>query len=371
MITAITSNLTDVPEYVENIPVSTYSDGSIESYIFDNTWKFSGAIQVGVGKPISISFSQIDTKYRKYIQSTLAYLMDEFKQKNKTHPTIGQLNHWKSGLKFIAQCIEECNWNSLSDDRKFNQFRKSFNELVIKRDLSQTVINNVVTTLNLLNAHNLCHRIVTIESLNIQSVKQVKQHIAIPTNIYQQILSDSVSAVESYHPYRHEISAIMSQVQTIYNEEKIRKDCSSSPGQINGRTAARVKKIAHNIPGFKLTRDGTSISRILTPCAIVLLAFSGIRVGELISLTKESYEERKGQDGSSISFLKGETTKTVDGIPKKEVWQTHSISKDALELAYDCTEYLREIYTESVNKKYAESPNNSEKPHVLFESTKY
>ncbi|MEZ9056864.1 hypothetical protein [Vibrio pelagius] len=65
-------------------------------------------------------------------------------------------------------------------------------------------------------------------------------------------------------------------------------------------------------------------------------------------------------NGSSISFLKGETTKTVDGIPKKEVWQTHSISKDALELTYDCTEYLRAIYTDEVNKQYTESPINSD-----------
>lgn len=360
MNTAVASNLTSVPEYDDSIPVSTYSDGSIESYIFDKTWKFSGAIQTGVGKPISIAFSRIDMKYRKYIQSTLAYLMDEFKQKNKIHPTIGQLDHWKSGLKFIAQSLDECNWNLLSDDRSFKQFKKSFSELIIKKDLSQSAINNVVSTLNLLNAQNLCHRVVTIESMNIKSIKRVKQHIAIPTNIYQQILSDAVSTVESFHPYRHEISALMSQVQTIYNEEKNRKNCSSSPGQINDRTATRVRQITHNIPNFKLTRDGTNISRILTPCAIVILAFSGIRVGELASLTKESYEERKGQNGSSISFLKGETTKTVDGIPKKEIWQTHSISKDALELAYDCTEYLRAIYTSEINKKHTENPSNSD-----------
>ncbi|MDQ2188359.1 hypothetical protein [Vibrio sp. A14(2019)] len=358
MISVLKHNLASVPDYDENIPVSSYSDGSVESYIFDKKWKFSGAIQVGVGGLTGISFSRIDMKYRKYIQSTLAYIMDEYKQKNKTHPTIGQLQHWKNGLKYIVQSLGECNWNLLSDDRIFKQFKKSFSELAIKRSLSQTLINNVVTTFGLLNSLNLCHRIVTIKSLNIQSIKPTKQYIAIPTNIYQQILNDAISTVESLHPHRHEISALMNRIQTIYDEEKNRKDRSSSLGQINDRTRNRIRKIGHNIPDFKLTRDGTNISNILTPCAIVLLAFSGVRVGVLNSFTKDSYEEREGEHGDNICFLKGETTKTVNGIPKKEVWQTHRISKDALELAYDCTAYLRTTYIDDVNKQYTEQKIN-------------
>lgn len=358
MISVLKHNLASVPDYGENMPVSSYSDGSVESYIFDKKWKFSGAIQAGVGGSTDVSFSQIDMKYRKYIQFTLAYIMDEYKQKNKTHPTIAQLQHWKNGLKFIAQNLGECNWNLLSDDRMFKQFKSSFSELVFKSSLSQTLINNVVTTLGLLNSLNLCHRIVTIKNLNIQSIRPIKQHIAIPTNIYQQILNAAISTVESLHPYRHEISALMNRIQTIHDEEKNRKDSSSSPSQINDRTRNRIRKIGHNIPDFKLTRDGTNISNILTPCAIILLAFSGVRVGELNSFTKDSYEERKGENGDDICFLKGETTKTVDGIPKKEVWQTHSISKDALELAYDCTAYLRATYIDDVNKQYTEKKIN-------------
>ena len=81
MISVLKHNLASVPDYGENMPVSSYSDGSVESYIFDKKWKFSGAIQAGVGGSTDVSFSQIDMKYRKYIQSTLAYIMDEYKQK--------------------------------------------------------------------------------------------------------------------------------------------------------------------------------------------------------------------------------------------------------------------------------------------------
>lgn len=42
----------------------------------------------------------------------------------------------------------------------------------------------------------------------------------------------------------------------------------------------------------------------------------------------------------------------------KEVWQTHRISKDALELAYDCTAYLRTTYIDDVNKQYTEQKIN-------------
>ncbi|NKC21132.1 hypothetical protein CWC29_020320 [Pseudoalteromonas sp. S4498] len=360
MIGAVKVNLISVPEYNEKIPVSTYSDGSVESYIFDLRWSFSGSIRTGVGKSISVAFTRIDIRYRKYIQSTLAYVIDKYKQINKTHPTIGQIEHWKSGLNFIAQSLEDCNWGLLSDDKNFNQFIKSYREIVIKRELSQSSVNRVVTTINLLNKCKFCCRDVTIDNLSVKSARIVKQHIAIPANIYQRILSDAISTIETLHPYRHEISRLMNQVQSIYDEERNRADGSSSRGKINDRTASRVQKIHHGIPNFTLTRDGTNITRILTPCAIVLLAFSGVRVGELTSFTKDSYEERKGENGSIISFLKGETTKTVNGIPKKEVWQTHPISKDALELAYDCTEYLRTIFIDEVNKKHFKNETNSD-----------
>ncbi|MEL4247374.1 hypothetical protein [Shewanella xiamenensis] len=41
MISVLKHNLASVPDYDENIPVSSYSDGSVESYIFDKKWKFS------------------------------------------------------------------------------------------------------------------------------------------------------------------------------------------------------------------------------------------------------------------------------------------------------------------------------------------
>ena len=39
----------------------------LKATFFDKKWKFSGAIQVGVGGLTGISFSRIDMKYRKYI----------------------------------------------------------------------------------------------------------------------------------------------------------------------------------------------------------------------------------------------------------------------------------------------------------------
>lgn len=352
MNSAIEINLTSVPQYHKDKPVSLHSDGSVESYIFDNTWRFTGTINTGVGKPIAVSFAKIDIKYRKGIQSTLAYFIDTHKQKDKTHPTIGQIQHWKQGLYLIAQCLKACNWGLMTDDNLFSEFKKSLRKIVIERVLSQTQINNLVTTLNRLNRLKLCQRFCTIEGLNVTSPKGVKQHIAMPANMYQQILSEAVSTVETYHPHRHEISRLMRRVQEIYQEEKHRTGCSSTPGQINDRTSKRVREIKHNIPNFKLTRDGTYITNILVPCAVVILAFSGVRVGELRNFSKNSYEERSGTSNIAISLLRGETTKAVNGIPKKEIWQTHPISRDALELAYECTEYLREAFKAEVNNKY-------------------
>ncbi|HAW92971.1 MULTISPECIES: hypothetical protein [unclassified Arsukibacterium] len=348
-------NLNSLPTYDQQKVISRNSDNSPRSYIFDTNWDFLGTVKTGVGKNTAISFYNTDIRYRAVIQSTLAYFVESYKEKEKVHPSIPQMTHWCRGLAYISEALNGTNWDALSDDKIYSTFKRNFREIIKSRDLSQNIVNNTVTTLTLLTRHQLCHRIFSIADLNVASSKVRRQHIAIPIGIYQQLLNQAITAVETYHPFRFEINNAMCETFAIYNEEKFRTGRSKTPSNVNERTLRRTSQIQHKIPNFNPTRDATFLTHLMSPCAIVLFAFSGIRIGELKSLTKDSYQERLISDDKSISILKGETTKGTDGLPKSKVWQTHPIAKAALELAYDSTQCLRDLYKLEIEGKYREA----------------
>jgi hypothetical protein len=112
----------------------------------------------------------------------------------------------------------------------------------------------------------------------------------------------------------------------------------------------RVGKIKHDIPNFSIKGNGAALGKIMNHCMLVTLAFSGVRIGEAVSLSKDSYETRVA-NGNEVPVIKGETTKGNDGIPKAITLQTHPIVKDALELASDMTENLRIMYKQRINEQ--------------------
>ncbi|MBT2916591.1 hypothetical protein AA407_20025, partial [Vibrio anguillarum] len=124
------------------------------------------------------------------------------------------------------------------------------------------------------------------------SSSETKQHVAIPHRLYQRILSHALEVVEKYHPYRDDISNIMSQAYDI--QERVRSgerlatdgrgngrdELSMSPGAINLRVRHAIKRIVHDIPDFDIRLDGSQLSDILVSCLIVTQGFSGVRIGE-------------------------------------------------------------------------------------------
>jgi hypothetical protein len=171
--------------------------------------------------------------------------------------------------------------------------------------------------------------------------------------MYQHILSEAITFIETYHQHRFEINRVMQEAWEIEANEHRRTHLSPKQSEINDRSRKKILKIKHNIPRFIISRDGTQYKDIMTMCAIVVLAFSGVRIGELKSFSKASYEEKPtSSDGNSISILKGETSKGNAGMPIAEVWQTHHIAKDAIELIYDSTQNLRDTYTKEAEVRY-------------------
>ena len=77
-------NLIEIQDYSESTVVTRTSNGVPLSYIFDDTWDFSGNGLRGVGKPASFSFVNINDEWKKDIQSTLFQII-QFIEENELY----------------------------------------------------------------------------------------------------------------------------------------------------------------------------------------------------------------------------------------------------------------------------------------------
>lgn len=339
-----------------NEGVTTNPDGTVLSRVFDLKWDFSGQEQGSMLRTPIVRFRHVDDAYRRDIQATLAVIMEKYKALNTKPATSSQVVNWRSGLVAVRNILGHEDWASLSDDRVYKKFKRKLKEQIETSNLGEGFVGAILTVINKLNELDLCARKPNGIELRAMVKKEAQQHIAIPIGMYQPMIARALEVVETYHPYRHTINDAQAQLEKIHQEESVRKDVSQTKKAIWSRVSKRASALKFNVPNFKLTRNGTELNRIQTACAIVVLAFSGMRVGELTSTNKFSYEEK---GGNQIPTLKGEETKR-NGRVINETWQTHKVAKDALELAYDINQFLRDIYSEKNNEDLERGDISSE-----------
>lgn len=351
-------NLSEIPSYDESEVITTTAEGNPLSFIYDKKWDFSGMETRALGKTSLVSFEAIDELFRKDVQSCLAYLFKSFHRRHKIPPSKSQINSWKKGLSQITEILGTCDWASLSDDHKYKVFKTNLVKYYKDKNYTESTLQFLLSTLNKLSEYNLCSRIFSLNELKSNSLilKKAVQSIAIPIGMYQPIIANAINVVETYHPYRAEINQLMLQAYDIRQEELSNTNRSSKNEAVLFRVKTRCKKLQHGIPKFQIKLDGSELSRILSHCAIVILAFSGVRISEMLSFSKESYKEKLVNTGINkrVPILEGKTSKGNDGLPKTETWQTHPIAKDALELAYDMTQHLRDIYKNRIKRQLDE-----------------
>lgn len=174
--------------------------------------------------------------------------------------------------------------------------------------------------------------------------------------MFQALLNEALSVVNKYHKHRHTISEIMGKAYEIKKRGDAGEIISSKiphrsmkPSAIEARITRAIQSIEHNVPDFKPGLKGSKLSEILTSCIIVVLAFSGTRIGEALSFNKSNCKTIKVND-RNIVVLQGETTKGSDGTPRFATWQSHPIALKALELADDMMETSRKFYEQKINK---------------------
>ncbi len=337
-------------------PITFTSKGEVLSRRFEDKWDFSGIENKTSGKKTIVSFRAINTEYRKKIQETLADLYFFLKDKNPQAPTSGQLNSWKVGLSHIAAALKTTQWTEIDKRVGFRNFKAKLKQL----KLSKSSLDNVVKALNKLFEIGIVKRIIDgRELLALKTPKRSKQHLAVPLGMYKRLLSPVISNVETYYTHRHEISRVMKEAydikEKIRNKEGVLNDGLGRPIISHSETSqeqrvyrAYKQLIKHNIPGFVIDLSGKQLGILQNSCAMTIMAFSGVRVGELVSFNAESYDIKETDGGKEICVLVGKTSKGNNGIPKTATWQTHPIAKDALELAYDMMDSSRDYYKRKI-----------------------
>lgn len=337
-----------IPSKFDPLEVATADrDGQPLSRVFDVSWDFSGTENGSMLSAPVVSFSSVDETYREDIQIALLCIIKAYKKENLKFPGYRKVDNWKQGLVYIRIVLGNNDWASLSDDKVYSKFKVNLKKFIQENNFSSDSGSRVARAINKLNSYGMCFRIPNSKEFKNFSIRETEQAIAIPIGMYQPLIAKAIETVEKYHHYRTHISVLQNTIEELFLQEANRDGASSDASAICYRVKKRMSPYLNTVPCYRATRDAKDLNNIIKACITVVLAFSGMRVSEMSSLSKFSYEE-KGT--TKIPILKGEETKR-NGSSVQEVWQTHPIVKEALELVYDATQYGRNIYTERNNQK--------------------
>ncbi|MBF4342569.1 hypothetical protein EAY39_17650 [Vibrio anguillarum] len=325
-------------------------------------WDFSTSHVVGVRYSLSVSFKRTNPEYVNAIQDALYQCYHHSKEVGTLPLSVRSIDLMKTSLQHIAGCLEGTDWSQLDNARHWKLFTRSLKH----RKIGKSNIAHMLTAFNKLTDVGFLSSYVDAKALKKCAIgKETEQHVAIPHKLYQCIMSHALKTVEKYHPYRHEISLVMGEAydirKRIRNGEKLaeqgrgfgRKKLSMTNSALEIRINRAVKRIDHHIPDFKVDLRAMTLADILTSCLVVVQGFSGVRIGEAVSFSKDSVDTIM-VNGQPVTILKGETSKGHDGIPTIATWQSHPVAETALELAYDMMASTREFYQNVVDKKEAE-----------------
>ncbi|MCG9650343.1 hypothetical protein L1D24_17470 [Vibrio brasiliensis] len=310
-----------------------------EKPYYVDKWDFSSTHSVAIHNRLSICFTSVPKEYRRDIQETLYTLFHSDKVKNGSLPTIEAVKRWKVALQRISILMGGTAWDSIDDRATFGRLKRQ----IRKSSYSDSSVQAIITVLNKLREAGVIRRFVNGPKLRaLVSDRTVEQAIAVPIRIYQELVSEALKVVEMYFDHRHTISRVMKEAYDIHAALK--------PHTPSSTISRKVREIEHGIPSIEGELNGYEVNRIQVACVIVILAFSGVRLGEVFSFNKNSYTD-KNINGNTVAILEGSTSKGENGEPKKRVWQSHPIVEKALLLADDMIESTRRQYEVDIDNK--------------------
>lgn len=335
-------------EFDENPFVSFDSSGQGVSRVYDDTWDYTARNE----SLRTVGFTAVPEIHRaniqRYVGKLLKYNMDK---STDNHVSVSQVSKWNQILHSISKYWGKSDFSLLSNNSEWRKFKSS-----IKGRYVQSTMDSIASTINTLNAAGLLDRYVKFSELRVlANNKGSKQYIAIPSTIHAKVLQRVIDTVETYHPHRLEISAAMSKGIKLRDSELANElsklHVSSLPKNkknvLNNRVARQAHKLGEAIPEYRFDQTGKWVHDILKDCLMCVDLFSGARKTELLSFSHNSYHVIAG-----VPVLQGKTYKANKGVAKTETWVTHPIALKALELAYDMTQYARDIHKAVLNDAF-------------------
>ncbi|WP_447059123.1 hypothetical protein [Vibrio alginolyticus] len=340
-------------ELAENPYVTFDSDGEGVSRVFDVEWDFHGLNQ----KDKTISFGRIDEKYRHDIQSYLYGLIQWQKEtsNSNSHAAVSSLIRTRGKLNTIATRWGKSDFSLLSSEREWKKCTKASHGFG-----GEVGCQGIASTINALNKAGFVTRYVHRREF-IQWVKPDTgqgQAIAFPEAIHVSILKTVVEFVETYHPYRHQISAAMEKLY-IYQDEMLNAELKAldvstlnerQMKTLRIRMSRKISKWPERkaIPNFSFYRRGNWLGILLRMCFICVGLFSAARKEELLSMNKESYDDTL----AAVPKVSAFSTKGDKGKKIYTTWNTAPVVKLALELAFDATQAARKYSLERLDDGY-------------------
>lgn len=338
-------------------PYATFdSDGKGVSRVFDLSWDFHALHN----NKTNIGFEHIDKHYREDIQSYLYALImwQKANSNDGSHAAVSTLISYKSKLNALAITWQKSDFSLLSSDREWKTLSRSLIGFA-----SEGRCRGLASIINALNKAGLVERYVHKQEYVkwIKEQAEIGQAMAFPENIHVTILRTVADFVETYHPYRHQISEVMAKAYK-YQDAMLEAESKTvgvnhghelskrQQGTFQKRTRDRLAKWpeVRAIPNFKVDRSGGWLGKLLKMCFICIGLFTAARNKELLSMNKDSYEITT----SGISKVSGLTTKGTGGNKIYTTWNTAPITKLALELAFDATQATRNYALEIVEAAY-------------------
>jgi hypothetical protein len=342
----------------ENTVVTRSSNGDPLSYLYHDSWNYIGEKNVAMHHVTVVSFTAIKSlDVRKKIQESLYKIqlyMDNF--------AVIRLCSIVSILHQLSLVLKHADWSKLSNNYEWKKLKKG-----LKGKYVSGTLENYQAVLNyLIKLYKIDRVIEPNELRSLASKERHQQHIALPIRTYQEVLKKCINTVETYHPYRHQISSFMAkafEIKQRVEDGKSSYNPRDGKGSADSMRAAThriiTKELSHTIPGFKYDFLGTWINKVLIECLITCALFSGARLGELLSFNIDSYTVKETSNGD-ISVIQGQTSKGNNGIVRTDTWQCHPIVKDALELAHDMTEFARGLYKVRINQLFDDGAINED-----------
>lgn len=335
-------------EFDENPFVSFDSSGQGVSRVYDDTWDYTARNEI----LRTVSFTAIPEIHRaniqRYVGKLLKYNMDKSVD---NHVSVSLVQHWQVTLNRISKYWGKSDFSLLSNNSEWRKFKSS-----IEGHYTKNTTDKIAVTINNLNAAELLDRYVKFSELRVlANDKESKQYIAMPSTIHAKVLQRVIDTVETYHPHRLEISYAMSkgiklrdsELANELNKLHVSNLSVNKATALNKRVGRQANKLGEAIPEYRFDQAGKWVNDILKDCLMCVDLFSGARKTELLSFNHNSYHVIAG-----VPVLQGKTYKANKGVAKTETWVTHPLALKALELAYDMTQYARDIHKAVLNEAF-------------------